>query len=193
MSLSALDVFLRDHASVHLRGAVHAERNIDWLIDGLTEGQMRARPSGVNSLVWILWHLSRVEDLCISTVLGGRMQLMDDEWVRRLGVMERGDGEGMSKESVASLSESIQIKELIEYRAIVCTRTRELASSLWPGRWFEKLTERDLATAAELGGEAGPWLVGVTRESLLTWWAIHHAYHHIGQMALIRKLVQKER
>ena len=35
---------------------------VDDLFAGLTDAQIRARPHGLNSLVWLLWHATRGDD-----------------------------------------------------------------------------------------------------------------------------------
>ena len=48
-----------------VRGAVHGA------VDGLTPGQLAFRPdSGSNSIAWLVWHLTRIQDDHIADVAG---------------------------------------------------------------------------------------------------------------------------
>jgi hypothetical protein len=177
--MNHLETFLRDHAAVHSKAAAQAEFNAEWLFAGLDDRQLRARPHGLNSMAWLVWHLARVEDACVARVVMGKPQLLDAAWTARLGIdYGDSDGEGMTKAQVAELSDAVDLAALREYRDAVCCRTREMAVDLWPDRWSEALAERDVGDM--------PWLIGKPREELLAWWAVHHSYHHLGQAALVR-------
>lgn len=192
--MNRLDVFLREHASLHSKDAAAEGFDIDLLFDGLTDEQYRACPHGLNSIAWLLWHIARVEDGLVSLVVGHRPQLFDDAWAARLGVDERGDGEGMTKAAVAELSAAIDLGALRAYRNAVCPRTRELAAELWPDRWETPLTEEDIVYANESRAfepDAQAFLVGKPRESLLLWWGLHHTHYHLGQAAMIRGVVTR--
>lgn len=186
-----VDLFLREHASVHGKEAVPADFNVDWLVADLNEEQWRARPDGFNSIAWIWWHIARVEDGCVSLIVAGRPQLLDAERAALLGVDRPGDGEGMSKAEVAEPSDTISIDALQAYRHDVGRRTREHARALWPDRWSEPITEADVRSAAEAGvaTDDHSFVVGKPREMLLFWWGLHHSIHHIGQAAMIRARV----
>ena len=58
-----MDLFLREHAFVHTESVARSEAfNIDYLLKGVTDGQFRCCPDGMNSLAWLFWHAARVED-----------------------------------------------------------------------------------------------------------------------------------
>ncbi|MCA8959440.1 MAG: DUF664 domain-containing protein [Planctomycetes bacterium] len=193
--MNPLDFFLREHAAVHGASVASGDYHVvDWALDGLDDTQLRTRPHGLNSIAWLLWHLARVEDSCVATVVFGGTQLLDDAWVARLGVDHRDrDGDGMTKGEVSAVSDALDLASLRAYRDAVGTRTRTLASELWSvGRWDARLTEADLraaAAAGALGGEDAAWLTGKAREELLAWWAVHHSYYHLGQAMAVRSLL----
>jgi hypothetical protein len=149
------------------------------------------RPHGFNSIAWIFWHLARVEDGCLSLMVAGEPQLLDDDRAALLQVDSRGDGEGMSKAEVAELSDGINIDALQAYRDDVGRRTREHARALWPDRWSEAITEVDVRRAVDAGvaSDEHSFVVGKPREMLLFWWGLHHSIYHLGQAAMIRGVV----
>ena len=60
---------------------------VDELFAGLTDAQARARPHGLNSVAWLVWHATRVEDAAVSRFVGDRPQVLTDgNWHHRLGV-----------------------------------------------------------------------------------------------------------
>jgi DinB superfamily len=42
------------------------ESMTDRLLADLSDAQLRARPHGQNSIVWLLWHVARAEDIGIN-------------------------------------------------------------------------------------------------------------------------------
>ena len=77
---------------------------MDYLLEGLTDLQIRMRPHGMNSLAWIFWHTARVEDGLVSCLVFARDQLFDQEgWSEGLAVPTRDIS--TSKDAVAGLSE----------------------------------------------------------------------------------------
>ena len=190
--MDVLDLFLREHASVHSKEASGSDFNVDWLLADLTEEQWRSCPHGFNSIAWIFWHIARVEDGCLSILVAGEPQLLDDDRTAKLKVDRRGDGQDMSKAEVRELSEAIDIGALRAYRNDVCGRTREHVRALWPDRWTEPITEADVRRGIEAGvaTEEYTFVVGSPRETLLFWWGVHHSIYHLGQASMIRNAVR---
>ena len=54
------------HSALHA-GDVYDGRtpNIDRWLGGLSEDQLRVRPAGLNSIIWLLWHMARTEDAAV--------------------------------------------------------------------------------------------------------------------------------
>ena len=104
--MDARDLFLDQHAVVHSAAvggnkASAAER----AFAGVTDDQMRVRPrEDLNSVAWLMWHIARAEDIIVNPVLAGRAQVLDDAWVRRLGIARRDFGIGMTSAEVTELT-----------------------------------------------------------------------------------------
>lgn len=190
--MNTADLFLREHGAGHSAGVVRHIMNSDPLVSRLTDAQFRAQPAGLNSLAWLFWHMTRVEDGCVACVVVGTKQLFDTEgWGERLRVPRRDVGTGMTKAEVADLSATIDLSALWAYRDAVGRRTRSLVSDLWPDRWNEPLTAEDLRRAGAEGILDGDehWLIGTPRESLLFWWGLNHTLLHLGQVMMIKNLL----
>ena len=176
--------FLGLHAATHA-GDVDARRvsgSERWL-GGLSDDQMRLRPgAGVNSIVWLLWHMARTEDVAVNLVVAGRAQVFDDGWARRMNVARPDMGTGMTAAEVAHLSERADVAAVRAYRSAVGVRTREAVQSLPLGAWDEILGIED-TTRAAVAGAFGPndeWIDGVGHRP----WQGHPRGHQLGQTAI---------
>jgi hypothetical protein len=165
---------------------------MDYLLEGLTNHQLRVRPHGLNSLAWIFWHIARVEDGFVSCIVLGWDQLFDqDDWNARLAAPTRDVS--TSKEKVGELSDSINIEALLAYRDAVGRRTREGLDALWPDRWDEPIAVADVrraVAAGVCGEEVEQFLPGKSRESALYWWGLHHTLMHLGQVSMLQGVVK---
>ena len=161
----------------------------------LSDDQMRIRPGkGLNSLVWLLWHMARTEDAAVNPVVAGRNQVLDDEWMRRMNVPWRIIGTGMTDDEVTEMTVRADIAAVRAYRSAVGLRTREVVRALRPEAWDEIVGVEDIERGAVAGafrdwveGAKYPWL-GWTRGDQLASSALRHNAAHIGEAVTIRGL-----
>jgi hypothetical protein len=196
--MDAVTFFLEQHASVHASEG-GAPSYLDRVLDGLSEADMRARPApSVNSIVWLLWHMARTEDAAVNLVVTSGRQVLDEAWMRRLGVDCRHIGTGMTDDEVAEVTRRADLDAVRAYRSAVARRTREVAGSLPAKVWWEPVTLADTTRAAAAGafGPNAPWVDGAgfkpwqdqSRAARLSGTALRHNAVHIGEAATIRGL-----
>lgn len=196
--MDAVSFFLVQHASVHASEGGEPSY-FDRVMGGLTEADMRARPAkGVNSIVWLLWHMARTEDASVNLVVANGRQVLDDAWVRRLGVDWRHIGTGMTDGEVSELTRRADVATVHAYRDAVGRRTREVVRDLGPKAWDEPVTLVDTTRAAAAGafGPNTPWVDGVgfkpwqdqSRAARLSGAALRHNAVHIGEAVTVRGL-----
>jgi hypothetical protein len=105
--------FVVQHGDLHSAAVAEGETYADRVFAGLTDDQMRARPGpGLNSLVWLLWHMARTEDVSVNLVVVDGRQVWDDDWARRLNAPWRIIGTGMPEGEVAELTARADIAAL---------------------------------------------------------------------------------
>jgi hypothetical protein len=191
--------FLGLHAATHAGDVSGSPAVSERWLGGLSDGQLRLRPGdGVNSIVWLLWHMARTEDVAVNLVVAARAQVLDDAWARRMRVPRRDMGTGMTSAEVAELSERADVAAVRRYRSAVGIRTREVVRALPREAWDEILGIED-TTRADAAGAFGPndeWIDGVghrpwqghTRGHQLGQTAIRHNTGHIGEGVTIRGL-----
>ena len=160
---------------------------------GLTDEQMRVRPrEDLNSLAWIMWHIARIEDIMLNTVLSGREQVYDAAWQRRLDIMRPDFGVGMTSAEVTELSRRIGLGALRDYRDAVGRRTREIVAAFdekdWEGEIAAAALER-AATQGAFGTRTERYVktfTGRPRAAVLSGVALLHSSGHLGEAATVR-------
>jgi uncharacterized damage-inducible protein DinB len=64
-----------------VRGTVHSA------VEGLTAEQLRTRPADeANSIAWLVWHLTRVQDDHVADVAGTEQVWTGEDWLSRFGL-----------------------------------------------------------------------------------------------------------
>ena len=156
---------------------------------------MRVRPGpGLNSLVWLLWHMARTEDAAVNPVVAARDQVLDEDWMRRMNVPWRIIGTGMTDDEVAEMTARADIAAVRAYRSAVGRRTQDVVTALRPEAWDEVVSVEDIRRGAARGairdwveGATYPWL-GWTRAEQLASSVLRHNSAHIGEAVTIRSL-----
>lgn len=125
---------------LELHGILHSKRVAlespwsyeDLLLDDLDEKVYRIIPEGEeHSLIWIIWHLSRIEDLTMNLLIAGRDQIFErGDWLRKTKSPIRHTGNGTGLDVARALSEKVDITALREYRFSVGRATREIVQGL---------------------------------------------------------------
>jgi DinB superfamily len=190
-----LAFFLSQHAAVHALEVSGRAFPAQLVFDDLSADQMRIRPGeGLNSLVWLLWHMARTEDVAINVVVAGSDQVLDVEWTRRMNVPWRIIGTGMTDSEVGELTARADVPSVLAYRSAVGIRTRQVVQALRAGAWDEPVAEDDIKRAAAAGafrewdtGLPHPWL-GWSRADQIASSALRHNAAHIGEAVTIRSL-----
>ena len=103
--LDLVAFFLSQHAALHasdVGGRAFAAQSV---FSELSDDQMRIRPGQrLNSLVWLLWHMARTEDVAVNLVVAGRDQILDEAWMRRMNVPWRIIRTGMTDDEVTEMT-----------------------------------------------------------------------------------------
>jgi Protein of unknown function (DUF664) len=83
-----------------IRNVVHS------VVGGLTAEQLAARPDpDANSIAWLVWHLTRIQDDHIADVAGVEQSWTADGWADRFGLPfeDAAHGYGQTREEVAAV------------------------------------------------------------------------------------------
>jgi uncharacterized damage-inducible protein DinB len=153
-----------------IRGVVHES------VEGLSPEQLAWRPDpGSNSIAWLVWHLTRVQDDHVADVAGTEQVWTSEGWAERFGLplADSDTGYGHSADQVAAVR--VESAELLTgYHESVCKRTFEYVS---------ELTEKDLDRVVDESWDP-PVTLGVRLVSVIS-----DDLQHAGQAAYLRGLV----
>jgi hypothetical protein len=145
------------------------------VVDGLTAEQLAVRLQGsANSIAWLVWHLTRIQDDHVCEVVGTEQVWTARGWSDRFGLpLDPADtGYGHSPEQVASVRADADL--LTGYLDDVLAATRAYVEDLTDAH-FDRVVDGRWDPPVTLGVR----LVSVIGDDL----------QHLGQAALLRGLI----
>lgn len=146
-------------------------------VDGLTAEELHWVPAqGANSVGWLVWHLTRIQDDHVADLMGEQQLWVRDGWARRFGLdPDSGDtGYGHSAAQVDRVRPE-SAETLVAYFDAVAART---------GDFLRGLSAKDLDRVVDEGWDP-PVTLGVRLVSVL-----NDDDQHVGQAAYVRGLLK---
>jgi uncharacterized damage-inducible protein DinB len=160
------DAFTRVHDSV---GAA---------VDGLTIAQATYRPDpGANSVAWLVWHLTRVQDGHVSELAGRDQEWVTGGWSGRFGTAPdpSNTGYGHTSQQVAEVVPDA-VETLTRYHQAVYARTEEYLRDL-DASDLDRIIDRSYEPPVSVGVR----LVSVVNDNM----------QHAGQAGYVRGMVER--
>ena len=145
-------------------------------VSGLGDEQLtfRADP-GANSIAWLVWHLTRVQDNHVAEVRRSRKVWTADGWVDRFGLaLDPADtGYGHRAEDVAAVRAPADL--LVGYYGAVAERTRRYvagwATPTSTGSWTSGGTRRSPSARGWSASSVTTWLTSARRSTSRGCWS----------------------
>ena len=153
-------------------------RTLERTLDGLAEDDLNWQPSpDCNSIGWLAWHLTRVQDGLIASLMGEEQLWIKDGWHAKFGrpADARDSGSGHTPQDLVEFK-SPDAATLLDYHRAVLERSR---------RYFPTLSEADLDKEVSGLPFQPPPKVGMMINLVLS-----DGLQHVGQVAYIRGLRQ---
>ena len=147
------------------------------VVDGLTPEQLAFRVnSEANSIAWLVWHLTRIQDDHLAEVAEAQQAWTAQGWVERFGLPfdPRDTGYGHRADDVAAVR--VGSGELVGYHDAAHQQTTRYVSQLKDAD-LDRIVDRSWDPPVSLGVR----LVSVIADDL----------QHAGQAALVRGLLQR--
>jgi len=197
---AALPVFLDHHGMVHaakLRANAYSFQ--DEILGELTPQQLRyCSPTMPHSVVWKLWHIARIEDVTMNLLLADSPQVLHSgKWLDKLAITTVSVGNEMSDAEIAELSETINVKALLDYRLAVGKHTRSLVRRLKADLLWQPPAPDRLQRLFEEGAvlERTAWLRdywgGHPAANLLLMPASRHCLVHLNEIDRMRSKLKR--
>ncbi|MDG9724541.1 MULTISPECIES: mycothiol transferase [unclassified Streptomyces] len=160
-----------------IEGYGRIQEEVHAAVEGLDPDALNARPADdANSVSWLVWHLTRVQDDHVADAFGLDQVWLTGEWEKRfaLGLPRHDTGYGHSSAEVAKVR--VDSADLLTgYHDAVHEQTLGALRSLTAGD-LERIVDEDWDPPVTLGAR----LVSVLSDDL----------QHVGQAAYARGLVQ---
>jgi hypothetical protein len=158
-------------------GLGRVEENVRMTLDGLSAEQLAFRPAEhANSIGWLAWHLTRVQDDHVSELAGRPQAWVADGWHARFGkpADPTDTGFGYGPDQVATIRpDGPQV--LLDYYTAVHQRSLE---------YLGQVSCDDLDRVVDTHWDP-PVTAGVRLVSV-----VDDCAQHVGQMAYIRGLLE---
>ncbi|KAA0232299.1 MAG: hypothetical protein JJLCMIEE_03552 [Acidimicrobiales bacterium] len=134
---------------------------------------------GSNPIGWLIWHLTRVQDMHISEILETEQLWVDQDWGPRFGLASEpyNIGYGHTVEQIGTVKPD-SAAALFEYFTAVEARTRPLLESTTPSD-LDRIVDRRWDPPVNLGTR----LVSIADDSI----------QHAGQAAYVKGLLRRRR
>ena len=165
-----------DESLYYIFGQIH--ETLVSTLDGLDYPALVWRPDPeANTIAWLAWHLTRVEDSHVAEIAGIDQVWQDQPWARRFGLPSnyQAGGYGDSAEDVARIRpENVEV--LVEYSRA----TTDMILG-----WLDAAREKDFERIIDQSYNP-PVTVAVRLASVIS-----DAFQHVGQAAYIRGMWER--
>jgi hypothetical protein len=151
---------------------------VQAVVDGLTPEQLAYRVDGTaNSIAWLVWHLTRVQDDHIADVAGFEQVYIAQGWAERFGFPFPPSAIGYGHSSADVDAVRVDSPDLlVDYHEAVHAQTL---------RFLEGLKEEELGRLVDERWDP-PVTLGVRLVSVVS-----DDLQHVGQAAFVRGLLER--
>jgi hypothetical protein len=196
----AMRLFLDQHAMLH---SAKIAPKVPWsfedeIFNDVSEEQTRRIPQNCDhSIVWLIWHIARCEDITMNLLVAGSPQILNqDNWLGLMQTTVCDTGNAMDRDAVTKFSSAINIEALRTYRLAVGRRTRKIIKQIRPETLTQKVDPARLqrVMAERAVDEAASGIVdywgGRNIAGLLLMPATRHNLIHLNEALLLKRKQQ---
>ena len=178
-----------------------AQQFLPSLKDRLSEAEFRKRPApGTQPIIWLIWHIARVEDQGLSRFVWNKPPLFDATWQKKMNIEESHYGTSMTSDQVAAFAERVDVAAILEYQQLTSARTIKELQKLDLDRLDDIVDEATTIRIVQeegLASEEAQWViphyVGKTKGWMLCHFGLTHIFRHFGQIMLVKKMIELEK
>jgi hypothetical protein len=144
-------------------GADNSETFYNNLWENLNEETCKIISNRETSILWNIWHITRIEDIVANDIIGNKDEILNNEIQVNLNVKIKDTGNAMSYKEIEYLNKNINIKALNNYRLKVGKQTQKIIRNLEYSDMKRKVEKKQLDKMMENGGvlgdEKSKWLL----------------------------------
>jgi hypothetical protein len=161
-----IKLLLEMHGILHdkkvYKGKDETIYNILW--DNLKEETCKKISGKETSILWNIWHISRIEDIAGNILINNGETIFNKDIQTKLNIKIQDTGNAMSYKEIEDFNNSINIKELNNYRIKVGKSTKEIIGNFKFKDMKRKVENNQLDKIKENGGVINDknsiWLLG---------------------------------
>ena len=194
-------LLLQQHAQLHTNSmSAYGDWSYqDEVLVDVPQSWMRIIPEGEDhSIAWLLWHLTRCEDITMNMlVLRGDQLLHSEGWLDKLDIQWRDTGNAMTPKEITEFSQDINLDALMNYRLSVGISTQNIIKQLKQEDIYRKVDPEDIqrlfdeaAVLEEARGVAEYWSKR-DAAGLLLMPATRHILSHLNEASAVIKKIKK--
>jgi DinB superfamily len=148
-------------------------------------------PDGSSSIAWLLWHLTRHQDVAVHAVVrGGDDVLQRDGWAARVGATGFVPGTGLSEGDDRAAAAALDLDALDAYVDAVWAETAGWLTSVDPAE-LDRVPDAAAGLARlAVSDRDYDWLYrmwdGKPVSFHVSWETIGHGFNHLGEMVHLR-------
>ncbi|MCL2764660.1 MAG: hypothetical protein FWD40_05205 [Treponema sp.] len=126
------NILLKNHSLVHDKKVYKEnEKTIyDLLWENLKPETCKIIPEKGTSILWSIWHTTRIEDLISNLIIGNKETIFNKEMQSQLNIKIKDAGNSMTNTEIELLNNNINVKALKDYRIKVGKSTKKILENL---------------------------------------------------------------
>jgi hypothetical protein len=149
----AVEMTLSLHEELHTAKVGIADNPVDRLFEDLTQGDYAVMPTAKDeTIAWAVWHIARIEDLTMNILVNNDAQVYNETWKKRLKVTVTDTGNAMTDDEIMAFSRQVCAAELLNYRAAVGIKSREILRKLTAADMKRKVSPDSIDRLLHEGG-----------------------------------------
>jgi hypothetical protein len=126
------DLLLEMHSLLHEKKVhkTNIETFYDNLWENLNEETCKIISSKETSILWNIWHITRIEDIISNILITNKETVFNKEIQSKLNIKITDTGNAMTYSDIDLFNKNVNIKSLKEYRVKVGKSTKKIIESL---------------------------------------------------------------
>ena len=126
------NILLKNHSLVHDRKVykINEKTIYDLLLENLKPETYKIIPKNGVSILWSIWHTTRIEDIISNIIIGNKETIFDKKLQSELNVKITDVGNSMTNSEIELLNNNINIDVLKQYRVKVGKSTKRILETL---------------------------------------------------------------